>query len=172
MRSRQLSVIYLLVLLAIVTACGKGNPRSASDNTPAQTETEPAAAYFVREDGSRFTLTDLQGQRVFVNYWATWCKPCLEEMPALDSARVALQETGIRFIAASNESEEKVSGFRDQNAYGFEIVRYTGDLSDLSIYALPTSMLFDEQGTLLITFEGAHDWMDPQILTQLSNAAP
>ena len=68
---------------------------------------EPAPSLVaVKLDGARFDLTSLRGKVVIINFWATWCPPCREEMPALDAFFVQFHERGVALLADAD-----VNGF-------------------------------------------------------------
>src|SRR5688572_14948512 len=81
----------LLVLwtILILTACGKqpsttAKPQPTTSPKPSFAEMEVAWDFTLNDlDGNAVTLSNLQGKWVFLNFWATWCKPCVKEMPAL-----------------------------------------------------------------------------------------
>ena len=58
-------------------------------------------------DNQYVDLADYKGKTIFLNFWATWCKPCIEEMPAIAKAQELLKNEPVVFILASNEPKEK-----------------------------------------------------------------
>jgi thiol-disulfide isomerase/thioredoxin len=59
-------------------------------------------------DGKEISLASLKGKTVFLNFWATWCKPCVKEMPSMDKAYKELQGDDFVFLAASDEGIERI----------------------------------------------------------------
>lgn len=110
--------------------------------------------------GQPFRLKELQGQVVLLNFWATWCLPCREEIPALNALQSELQAEGLRIVGAS--LEDSIEGV---NAYQEEVKRFeyqvlVGD-SDLKVKfeqsVLPTTYLIDRQGRIRKKIIGSRD---------------
>ena len=110
--------------------------------------------------GRKLTLASLRGRPVLLNLWATWCAPCVKELPTLD----ALSASGrIRVLAASQDTEGGVriaSFLKEKGASHLEPWLDPGN--DLSFHyatgTLPTSVLYDAQGREVWRFVGENDW--------------
>ena len=74
-------------------------------------------------EGNPVSMEQYAGKRIFLNFWATWCGPCLAEMPSMEKARQELQEAGYVFVVISDEPAETIRAFRDRRGYGFEYLR-------------------------------------------------
>ncbi len=130
---------------------------------------ETAAAPFDLKslDGKSVQLADLKGKVVLVNFWATWCGPCKEEMPAferlrqkLDPQRFALltittdlQRDGIKHFLANLHVQLPVLFDEDQDVSQAYLVR-----------ALPTTVLIDRQGRLVGRAVGPREWDAPKAI--------
>ena len=110
--------------------------------------------------GQPFRLKELQGQVVLLNFWATYCIPCREEIPALNAMQHELQSQGLRIVGAS--LDDSIEGI---NAYQQEVVKFeyqvlVGD-SDAKVKfeqaVLPTTYLIDRQGRIRQKIIGARD---------------
>jgi thiol-disulfide isomerase/thioredoxin len=118
-------------------------------------------------DGRSVQLADLKGKVVLVNFWATWCGPCKEEMPAferlrqrLDPERFALvtittdlQRDGIKHFLATLNVQLPVLFDEDQDVSRAYLVR-----------ALPTTVLIDRQGTVVGRAVGPREWDAPKAI--------
>ena len=68
-------------------------------------------------------LEKYKGKTVFVNFWATWCKPCIEEMPTIEKAQTILTKEDIVFLMASSESAEEIDAFRKAKNFNFNYLQ-------------------------------------------------
>ena len=113
--------------------------------------------------GNEHTLSDYKGKVVFLNFWATWCPPCREEMPDIEKLyqELGLNEMEVAFLGVSQPrtdsnsntrevSKEEVIEFLEENEYTFPTVfDETGELySSYYIQALPTTFLIDKEGNI------------------------
>jgi len=115
----------------------------------------------------RIILKDLNDQSVslekykrkviFINFWATWCKPCIEEMPTIAAAQDSLQHAEIIFLLASNESTDQIKEFRDNHHYKFNYVRIE-NIEELNIEVLPATFIFSKSGDLVFSEMGYRKW--------------
>lgn len=104
-------------------------------------------------------LKEYKGKIIFINFWATWCKPCLEEMPSIQKAQEILKDKSIVFLFASDETAEQIEKFKSEHDYNFNYVR-TENLAELNILALPTTFIFDTHGKLVFNEMGYRKWDD------------
>ncbi len=119
-------------------------------------------------DGEVIDMQVYKGKTIFINVWATWCKPCRQEMPTIEAAKDKLQDRGVVFLFASPEGAESIAAFRDQSPFPFEFVQIENH-GELSITALPATFIFDPNGNLLFGEEGFRDWSAPENLKILTN---
>jgi peroxiredoxin len=127
---------------------------------------EPAAAFtVVTPDGSPLTLGDLRGNIVLLNFWATWCEPCLEEMPALEHLARAYQTRGLVVLALSvdREGASVVRPFLKRHGVTFPIgLDAQQTVARLyRIWALPSTLILGRNGVPLFVVHGARDWDSP-----------
>lgn len=135
-----------------------------------------ANAVFTDEDGNEVGLAALQGQVVLMNFWATWCVPCVTELPALDRLQARLGGPGFRVIAVSgdNEGREVVAAFIAENGLEKLPILYDPNLKsarELGVRALPTTILIGANGAELGRAEGPLEWDSPQIVELLEAVA-
>lgn len=162
--------LVLLAVFVLSTACGDSK-KAAAEVTGQAPETADLTINDLdlhSLDGTPLKENELKGKRVFVNFWATWCKPCLAEMPSIDKAATMLEGKDVVFIAASDEKLSRVQNFRDQNTYRFNIVGTSADLSKLGVFAIPATFIFDEEGALVFKEIGARDWASPESIALIT----
>ena len=115
-------------------------------------------------DNHKIDLTDYKGKRVFINFWATWCRPCIAEMPSIEKAQTSLKEEPIAFLLVSNEPQAQIKKFTSSRQFDFNYARLDMPLSQLNIKGLPTTMIIDEDGQVVYNEMGARDWHDEESL--------
>jgi|GEM_PF-715787 len=176
---RLLALLLLPLLLQSCSSDENTADLAAVDTTAAASAGTllPTVATF---DAAGSTYQDLQGQgleiasfagkRVFVNYWATWCAPCIREIPALGRAAAELEDENTIFLLASDESIETINNFILDRGFSGNFIKLNGFFGSHGIDAVPSSSLYDEQGQLLQSWAGAYEWDSAQMLAQIRSA--
>ena len=113
-------------------------------------------------------LTNYKGKTVFINFWATWCKPCREEMPSIQKAMQMLKDENIEFLFASDETKEEIEEFRSAHEYNFNYVRVES-LGELNIMGLPTTFIFNGGGKISFSEMGYRKWDDKTNIELIQN---
>ncbi|HLF62326.1 MAG TPA: TlpA disulfide reductase family protein [Saprospiraceae bacterium] len=96
----------------------------------------------------------LSGRYTILNFWATWCKPCIEEMPMLDSVYQALDKDKWQLFLISDEPLEKINAFKAKVPYTMPFVKLDASNSDIGISALPKTLVIDENLKVLYSKTG------------------
>ena len=121
-------------------------------------------------DGEMFSLSQFRGKPVIVNFWATWCPPCREELPAMNRAWAKIKDQGIVMIAV-NVGEDEDTIFRFTGDYPIDfllLLDRTGDtINRWPIRGLPTTFVVDPNGRLHYRAIGARQWDSEQLLEQV-----
>ena len=121
-------------------------------------------------DGGEITLSSLRGRVVLLNFWATWCKPCEEEMPAMERLHTKLGGPDFELLAVSvDEGDEEVRAFRDRLALHFPILRDADKsvATAYQTYRFPESWLIGRDGTVVARYIGPRDWDGPTYLERI-----
>ncbi|MFC0406775.1 TlpA disulfide reductase family protein [Roseomonas elaeocarpi] len=134
------------------------------------------ALRFTDAEGTAKTLGEFRGQGVVMNFWATWCGPCVEEMPSLDRLAAALAGDGIAVLPLSSDrgGAPQVKGF--YAAHGVRNLAIWLDPQgaagrQLGIRGLPTTVILDRQGQEVARLEGAAAWDAPDKLAAIRRLA-
>jgi len=131
--------------------------------------TPPEAMADIRfEDaaGKQLTLSDFSGKWVLLNFWATWCAPCVEEMPSLDSLQAQLGSDRFQVVAISLDKNGRVPAQDFLGRIGAKNLGFYIDPSARAgvaagVTGMPTTFLIDPQGRKVGVFVGPADWAAP-----------
>ncbi len=106
---------------------------------------------YVDTNGTAYTKQSLSGKVVVINFWATWCKPCLKEIPDLSKVYERYKDRGVvvlGVLASDNPDNGTLLNFQSDNEMTFPVVRATSDILISYDYpgSLPTTFIFDRTG--------------------------
>jgi thiol-disulfide isomerase/thioredoxin len=172
---------FAAALMFLLIATGRGAPADNQTGGPAGTRLgefvpadppEPAPAIsFADLSGETVGLTDFRGKPVLVNLWATWCEPCLREMPSLDRLQSRFGEQ-ITVVAVSQDrgGSKVVEPFIAK--LGLKSVKIYVDPKSavgraFGVQGLPTTILVDREEKVVGRVEGAAEWDSPKLLSVL-----
>ncbi len=123
------------------------------------------------EDGEH-ALDALGGQVVLVNFWATWCPPCVKEIPSLQRLYARLRDRGFQVLAVDvGETAETVRTFAAPFEVTFPMLIDPDGvaLKDWEVHGFPTSFVVDRAGHIRFAFFGALEWDDPEVVAQIES---
>lgn len=112
-------------------------------------------------EGNQVALQDYRGKLVFLNFWATWCIPCREEMPAIEQLYQRFGSQGLAIVALNyQEGLEQVKAFVEQHRLSFTALRDQDGavFRKYTVVGLPTTYLIGRDGSLLARGVGGRDW--------------
>lgn len=118
-------------------------------------------------DGAPAGLESLRGQAVLLNLWASWCGPCVAELPALDRLKPKAEAKGVAVVALSLDRSGKIAVVNTYARLGITALAIRTDearaaAEKLNASALPVSLLLDRQGREVARYIGAADWEGPK----------
>ena len=116
-------------------------------------------------------LKQYQGKKIFLNFWATWCKPCIVEMPSIERAQKELAEEDYIFLLASDEPIGRIKRFQATKDFNLKFIRVETPFPDIGILSLPTTLIIDEQGKIALNQIGALEWDAPVVLDKLRSVS-
>jgi thiol-disulfide isomerase/thioredoxin len=117
--------------------------------------------------GANQKLSDLKGKVVFLNFWATWCPPCRQEMPAMETLYRRFKSQGFEILAVDCQEESRdVSAFMRRNGLSFPAALDTSGAvsSYYGIEAIPTTYILDRSGKIILKVVGSLNWNNPKII--------
>ncbi len=121
-------------------------------------------------DGTGASLADYRGDFILLNFWATWCPPCREEMPSMQRVHELMDGRPFRIIAINlQEDDSTVLSFVNEFGYDFPVLldRSGAVALDYSVRGIPTSYFIAPDGTMLGMLVGTRYWDEPEVLGAL-----
>jgi len=120
-------------------------------------------------DEGQWNTESLAGKPWVVNFWATWCPPCIEEIPSMNAGWAVLSEQGIGMLAINaGEGEEAVREFLDKIPIDFPTLLGDADsLSNWSVIGLPTTIVINVDGKVVYEAQGPREWDDEALLQKV-----
>lgn len=156
-RNSRLSLRFLAGLLVLL-GVGSAQAERTMDTIPGA----PAAVDFVLADpsGTEHRLSDYRDQIVLVNFWATWCKPCRDEMPALENLYQEWGPEGLEILAVHvGPGGAPMEQFLTEVPVSFPVlIDAQMGLRNWGVLALPTTVLVSRDGRRLYRAVGHRDW--------------
>ena len=157
-------IFFLTLFNFLLISCNsnKSINEDLSDLESLQTKTT-----FVDLDENNLDLSEFKQGKIVINYWATWCAPCIKEMPSLKRAEKILNDYGYTFLLVSDETISKISRFKEEMNFDFNFLKSNKSFETLGIYSMPTSYIFDETGKIVETIVGAIEWDSVEMINKL-----
>jgi peroxiredoxin len=171
--------VFLCVLLAVPAEAQRADRTVAPEiraafsrarisvlraKTPAPDFTAP------RPEGGQARLSGLRGKVVFLNFWATWCPPCREEMPSMEALYRRFRGRGLEFLAVDiQEDPEEVSAFMGEHGLSFPAaLDRAGRISaEYGVRGIPTTFIIDREGNIIASAVGGRDWNTQAVVDAL-----
>ncbi len=158
-RGRRYAVLIGAAVLALAAGAGVQLWRQSAQVDPAAV-TSILAARWPDLEGTPRALGDWRGQVLVVNYWATWCVPCREEMPIFVKMQAKYREKGLIFVGVAIDQPAKAAAFAKELGINYPIL--IGSLVSIEqtkavgnrVSALPFTLVFDRQGRLVANHLG------------------
>ena len=120
---------------------------------------QPAGDFALTDLSRRsFRLAGLRGKVVMLNFWATWCGPCRQEMPRLEALHRELSARGLVLLGVNGESEQSARNFVRENGYTFPTLVDSGNhvAGQFRVTAIPTAVVIDREGRVASYLVGLH----------------
>lgn len=120
------------------------------------------------ETGKKFTLSTAKDKVVLINFWATWCPPCIAEMPSLQKL-YDKYKNDVVFLFITSDNMEVVSEFKAKRSYAFPVYNAPKEFFEaFEISSIPRTFVIDKQGEIVIDKSGAVDWYKDSVRKELT----
>lgn len=160
--------ILVITLVLAVSSAGAADGRVALG--------APAPDFSVESlsDGTQRSLSSFKGQVVLLNYWATWCAPCVDELPALAKLQAKLKDKGLRIFAVNvDRSRKDAQRFLEKNPLAPLDFHWAdpadGLQSKWQAMLLPTSYIINQDGVIVAKEYGPREWDGPEVEAKLTD---
>ncbi len=173
--NRAVAAILLAIGLTVPAAAGADSAITANLawHDPPR---EAPSTVFETEGGGTGVLADFRGKAVVLNFWATWCPPCLKELPSLD--RLAAGQGGdhlaVVAMAADRASEERIRAFNREKGLAHLAIYRDPSMKlarAMGVFGLPTTFLIDHEGQVVAQLVGEAEWDSEEALAVIAPLA-
>ncbi|NND89248.1 MAG: TlpA family protein disulfide reductase [Granulosicoccus sp.] len=164
-KMQKLLVIQMMLMLYMVLWSQAGR---AGEGLVAVDREVPVFSLQAMDD-SLWQADSLRGKPWVINFWATWCPPCIEEIPSMNAAWQSLQGQGVGMLAINaGEGRQAVEIFLEKLSIDFPTLLGVADsLPNWSVRALPTTLVVDAQGRVVYEALGPREWDDEALLHRI-----
>jgi len=126
-------------------------------------------------NGKTHKLEDYRGKAVMVQFWATWCPPCLKEMPAMQRLEKKMAGKPFAILAVNmGETDKDVSEFVNRMKIGFTVLmdEEGNGVGAWKVFVAPSTFLVDPQGNIRYTLQGGAEWDEPEYVKAITGLMP
>ena len=167
-RYKELAILYLNEVMKAPELL----PPISNDDETKKIDFSYNTLQFENLENESFRIQDFKDKILFINIWATWCNPCLAEMPSM----VELYENykddeRIEFIYLSREKMNVIKNFipNDENLQKLPLYKITSDDEFFATKAIPTTFILNRQGVIVVEDVGSAYWNDRSVIEYLNN---
>lgn len=165
----------LLISSLVLVACGNtgAEQKTNTDNEFIQAVADPAqeaSLTVLDENEKEIKVADLKGKVVFINFWATWCPPCIEEMPSIAALKKKFKDNpNIVFLMVDVDNNlAKSKKFMAKQKLDLPVhVPYSQIPSNYLGNSIPTTVILDKKGEIVVRTEGARDYNAPKLVAAI-----
>lgn len=161
--------IFVLLVIAFIFPSTRQSLQSLVIRTTMFQPRETSEVSYLKDNGSNWKLRslkgeiltnkELQGKVLFINFWATWCPPCIAEMPSIQKLYDKYGDR-VEFLLISNEETSVIEPFLEKKGYSLPVYqRVSGNVPEqLVSKSIPATFLISKNGRIVIDKKGAADW--------------
>ena len=172
---QSILVIFLIIIgIGIIVLLQTKDSSFNLSGKPGLVKGAPAPNFTLPDlDGKMVSLADYKGKVVLLNIWATWCPPCVEEMPSMEKLYQELKGESFEILAVSIDvsGAKAVLPFMIENKLSFPALTDSkGDMKSLyQTTGVPESFIIDEEGIIVEKVIGPRDWASPDAIRYFRN---
>jgi thiol-disulfide isomerase/thioredoxin len=169
---------FILILVLVIAAAGgilyfwKDSPRVDTEMAPKTRALGmlPGDWAVTSLDGKELRMSDLRGKVVFINRWATWCGPCVMEMPSIQALHDSLKDANVAFVIVSDEEMPVVKEFVAKKGWSLPIyLASEGFPRHLQTDGIPATFIANSKGEIVFGEMGAKDWNTDEVRRKLKS---
>lgn len=186
MKFKTITIFAMMMAITLsVLACSNENGKVKDSNQSEQVAPETIVPAAIEEnnnenDGVSFldgnkkavALNDLKGKVVFINFWATWCPPCVREMPSINNLKKHFKNNkDLVFLMVDVDGNYEVSKkFMEKNGFDLPLYMPNGDIPSRFLgNSIPTTVILDKTGKMVARIEGGRDYAAPEIIKAMDD---
>ena len=157
---------FTIVLAGLMlTLCFCNSSERLSDGSKVMPEMKLVSA-----SGNKVNLSSFKGKKVFVNLWATWCGPCVSEMPSIQQLYSNTNKKTAEFVlVAFDDDFETAKAWVKRKGFTMPVYAVQDDLPELfNVEGIPSTFIFNEEGKLVFSAVGSEDYSKPKFVKMLS----
>ena len=171
-KNYMLAFHFLVLSTAILAGCSNVDGKHNNKERKTTTVTEKTdirtdnGITFQDGNGKIVALNDLKGKVVFINFWATWCPPCIEEMPSINELKTkfAGNEDIVFLMVDVDGKYKKAQTFMNKRKFNLPVyVPHSEIPKEFLGGAIPTTVILDKKGAIAIRLEGGRDYSAPEM---------
>lgn len=160
--------LWVFVSIALLSAQAEADEIVATSLKLQKPEVVGDAPSFLLDDtdGNPRHLNDYKGKVILIHFWATWCLPCKEELPAIKTLWERFKDRGFDVVAIAGDRKDTVVSFIQRHEIKFPVLidQYGSALRSYRVRGLPASYIVDRTGKIKGIATGQRDWLNPEAM--------
>jgi len=120
-------------------------------------------------NGKEISLDSFHNKKLFLNFFATWCGPCIKELPSIFAAQQVLKKENFQFILISDEAPERLRNFSERSGIDILLLHSKKPFSEYKIFSIPTCYVLNAKHEVVIKKNGQEDWASSAILDKIKH---
>lgn len=124
---------------------------------------------FKTESSSYEGIEKYEGNAVMLHFFASWCGPCMRELPVLNSSASRFSALGIDIVVLTDDDQRTIDALNNRYKLNFPVYQLEGSLRNNGVPSIPTTFILNEEGTVIYSISGSADWSDPQLIKEISS---